>query len=37
MRELVESGVTSMEHVDTLRNVADIGIKALGRAKFEPL
>ena len=30
-------GVISMEHVDTLRNVADIFTKALGRVKFEPL
>lgn len=37
IRELVEAGVIALEHIDTLRNVADIGTKALGRAKFEPL
>ena len=31
IRELVESGVISMEHVDT---VADIGTRSLGRAKY---
>jgi hypothetical protein len=34
IRELVEAGVISVEHVGTLSNVADIGTKALGRIKF---
>ncbi|CAM9215323.1 unnamed protein product, partial [Ectocarpus fasciculatus] len=37
IRSLVEAGVIAVEHVDTLLNVADIGTKALGRVKFEPL
>ena len=37
IRELTKAGVVSTEHVDTLLNVADIGTKALGRVKFEPL
>jgi hypothetical protein len=35
IRELVEAGVISMDHVGTLNNYADIGTKALGRNKFE--
>ena len=34
MRDLVEAGVLSLEHVATECNVADIGTKALGRIKF---
>ena len=36
IRELIEAGVISTEHVDTLLNVADIGTKALGKRKFTP-
>ena len=37
IRALVEAGVISLEHVDTLENVSDIFTKALGNAKFDKL
>ena len=35
VRELVQYGVVSIEHIATAENVADIFTKALGRLKFE--
>ena len=37
IRSLVQGGVISLEHVDTLLNVADIGTKVLGKRQFLPL
>ena len=37
IRELIEAGVLTIDHVDTLENVADIGTKALGKNKFAHL
>lgn len=37
IRDLIEAGVISVEHVDTLSNLADIGTKALGKNKFSML
>jgi hypothetical protein len=36
IRDLIEAGVVTAEHVDTLCNVADMNTKVLGRRKFVP-
>ena len=37
IRALIEAGVITIEHIDTLLNVADIGTKPLGKRKFTTL